>query len=69
MGLNPQEMSEAITRNLKEKTGKSMDEWMEVLKNEHLEEKKAIVDFLKSEKGLGHFQAQVVFDSYKSMAQ
>lgn len=65
MALNPKEMSEAIIRNMKEKTGKSLEEWIGVVKESKLQEKKEIIDFLKTEKGLGHFQALEVFKQSK----
>jgi len=36
MALGPKQMSEAILRNLKDKTGKSIEEWIELLKEEKL---------------------------------
>ena len=66
MALNPQQMSEAIIRNLKEKTGKTLDEWLEIISETELKEKKEVTQFLKTEKKLGHFQAQVVFTAFKS---
>lgn len=67
MALGPKQMGEAIIRNLKEKTGKSIEEWIEVLTAENLQEKKEIIAFLKNEKGLGHFQAQKVFEHFKGL--
>jgi hypothetical protein len=66
MALNPQQMSEAIIRNLKEKTGKTLEEWLDILTKTELKEKKEVTQFLKTEKKLGHFQAQVVFTAFNS---
>jgi len=60
MGLSPQEMEAAIIRNLADKTGKSLDEWMEVLRTSNLTEKKALMAVLKETNGVGHFQAQTI---------
>ena len=55
MGLSPQEMENAIVKNLSEKTGKSMDEWFEVLVNENLTDKKEMKACLKEKYKIGHF--------------
>lgn len=62
MALGPKQMGEAIIRNLKAKTGKSVEEWADMLTEQKLSEKKEVVAFLKSEKGLGHFQARAVYE-------
>lgn len=60
MGLSPEEMDAAIIRNLPEKTGKSMNEWLEVLQESSLTEKKELKAHLKDVHGVGHFQAQTI---------
>lgn len=65
MALNPNQMSDAIIRNLKEKTGKSLEEWLNELNESELQEKNEVIEFLKKEKGLGHFQAQEVYKKFK----
>lgn len=67
MALGPKQMGEAILRNLKEKTGKSVEEWIEVLLKEKLQGKKETISFLKIEKGLGHFQALKVYEHYNGI--
>ena len=67
MALGPKQMGEAIIRNLKEKTGKSLEEWIEVLLKEKLQDKKEAISFLKTEKGLGHFQALMIFEQYNGI--
>ena len=37
--MNPEEMEKAIVRNLSEKTGRSIEEWFEVLNDTELSEK------------------------------
>ncbi|SFB96609.1 protein of unknown function [Parapedobacter composti] len=64
MALGPKQMGEAIIRNLKEKTGKSIEEWIALLEKQELKGKKEIMAFLKTDYGLGHFQAQKVFEHY-----
>lgn len=64
MALGPKQMGEAIIRNLKVKTGKSVEGWVALLKTKGLQEKKEIIAFLKTDNGLGHFQAQKVFEHF-----
>ena len=57
-------MGEAILRNLKIKTGKALDEWLVIAENSPATNKKELAAYLKSEHGLGHFQAQKVAEAY-----
>lgn len=67
MALSPAEMEKAISANMKDKTGKSIEEWIEIVKTSFYKDSplKEQVNFLKS-LGLGHFQAQVVLKTIKS---
>ena len=60
MGLSPNEMEQAIVKNLPEKTGKSMGEWLIVLLEESLSSKKEMKACLKEKYKIGHFQAQTI---------
>ena len=60
MGLSPKEMENAIIKNLLEKTGKSIDEWLRVLLEENLPDKKEMKSCLKEKYKVGHFQAQTI---------
>ena len=62
MTLGPKQMGEAIIKNLKEKTGKSLEEWSQRILIHELTDKKEIIDFLKNDNGLGHFQALKIFE-------
>lgn len=64
MALGPKEMGEAIIRNLKQKTGKTLEEWLEILSQAQHTDKKSVMTFLKTEHNLGHFQAQKIFEQY-----
>lgn len=64
MALGPKQMGEAIIRNLKEKTGKSIEQWISVVEQSKLTEKKEVISFLKINNGLGHFQAQKIFEHF-----
>ncbi|MFZ5351110.1 MAG: DUF5655 domain-containing protein [Bacillota bacterium] len=60
MALSPKEMENAIIRNLPEKTGKSLEEWMKMCIESGPASKKELLTWLKTSMGLGHGQAQVV---------
>jgi hypothetical protein len=60
MGLSPKEMENAIVKNLPEKTGKSMDEWIRVLLEENNPSKNEMKECLKEKYKVGHFQAQTI---------
>ncbi|MEL7005905.1 MAG: DUF5655 domain-containing protein [Bacteroidota bacterium] len=64
MALGPKQMGEAILRNLKTKTGKELEEWLEIVQASGLTEKKTMMQFLKTDHGLGHFQAQKIFEQF-----
>jgi predicted transport protein len=49
-----------MEKGLLEKTGKSLEHWIEVVKTSQLEKHKAIMDFLKSEHGFTHGFANFV---------
>jgi predicted transport protein len=59
MPKSPQEMFEAIARNLPERTGKSIDEWVEIAKDAPEGKKSEKIEWL-SEQGLGRGQARTV---------
>ena len=62
MALSAREMGEAIIRNMKEKTGRSLDEWLAAIPREMAGDKKRVVSWLKEEHGVGHFQAVTIFE-------
>jgi len=64
MTLSPKEMVKAIIKNLPEKTGKSLDQWIKVLAKKKIATKKEQMVFLKETHGLGHFQAQTIIKEY-----
>jgi hypothetical protein len=69
MGLSPKQMEDAIIQNLKSKTGKTLQEWLATLKESKILDKKEAIGFLKTEKGLGHFQAQTVYKHFNNQGQ
>lgn len=60
MALSPKEMENAIVKNLPEKTGKSLDDWLDVLLEENLSDTKQMKYCLKEKYKVGHFQAQTI---------
>ena len=62
--MKPEEMEKGILRNLQEKTGKSLEEWFEVLRASNLSEKRECKEELKQVHGVGHFQAQTIVKFY-----
>ncbi len=62
--MTPEEMETVIVRNLREKTGKSLDEWFTELRASGFSDKRALKDLLKQTHGVGHFQAQTVVKLY-----
>ena len=49
-----------MAANLGDKTGRSVDEWVELVNEAGLSGFSEIVDHLKSVHGLGHFQARLI---------
>jgi hypothetical protein len=57
---SPEEAMQTMIQNLKEKTGKSLDEWLKITKPAKLAKHGEIVALLKSKHGLGHGYANLV---------
>lgn len=62
MALSAREMGEAIIRNMKEKTGRSLEEWLAMIPPEMAGDKQRVVAWLKDTHGVGHYQAVTVFE-------
>ncbi|MFN0016861.1 MAG: DUF4287 domain-containing protein [Pirellulaceae bacterium] len=56
----PEEMAESVIRNLKEKTGKTLEEWLKVVKSSQLAKHGEIVKHLKEKYGIGHGYANTI---------
>jgi hypothetical protein len=52
-----------IARNLKDKTGRDLDEWVALVKREGPKDRKAQIAWLKNVHSLGHFQAKLVVEA------
>lgn len=66
MAKNPEEMAAAMIANMKEKTGKSLPEWLEIAAGSGLAKHGEIVKYLKTEHGMTHGFAGLV--AHKTLA-
>jgi hypothetical protein len=53
MAMSPEAMVEAVIRNLKDRTGRTLEEWVALARKSHLTEPKALRRWLETEHGLG----------------
>lgn len=60
MGLSAGEMQEAVIQNLQTKTGKTLEEWIQIAKSFPSQKPKDIRHQLKTEYQMGHVQAQTI---------
>ena len=58
--MDPESMEKAMLKNMIEKTGKSIKDWITILNRENFVENKDIVKFLKKEHSVGHFYAHLI---------
>jgi len=54
------EMEKAMLKNMIEKTGKPLREWVDIVQEKNFEKNKNIVNFLKQEHSVGHFYAHLI---------
>lgn len=60
MALSAAQMQEAVIKNLPEKTGKSLEEWVKTAKSFNLSKNSEVLKKLKQDYDLGHVQAQTI---------
>src|SRR6266436_4338215 len=60
MAKSPEEMKAAMIAGLREKTGKSLDEWLKILRGSKLSKHKEFMTLLKTEHGLTHGFANMI---------
>lgn len=60
MGPTPDEMVATMVANLKEKTGKPLEDWLKIVKKSGLEKHGEIVKMLKADHGIGHGYANLL---------
>ena len=68
MAKSPEDMAAAMIANLKEKTGKTMPQWLKICKASKLEKHGQIVKHLKSDHGMTHGFANMVAHEHLSGA-
>lgn len=60
MAKSPEEMAAAMKANIKEKTGKTLAQWLKIIKPQKLEKHGQIVKFLKADHGVTHGFASMI---------
>ena len=60
MAKSPEEMAAAMIRNLQEKTGKSLPQWVKIAKASKLAKHGELTKYLKSEHGVTHGYANMI---------
>jgi hypothetical protein len=60
MAKSPEEMKAPMIAGLPEKTGKSLEDWLRIVRASKLDKHKAIVEFLKKTQGLTHGFANMI---------
>jgi len=60
MAKSPEEMKAAMIAGLRDKTGKSLDEWLQILRSRNLAKHKEFMNVLKTEYGLTHGFANMI---------
>jgi predicted transport protein len=68
MSLGPKEMTEKVIGNLQQKTGKTLQEWVEIVHKSGLDNPREQISLLKSVYHLGHVQATIVAKHSSSKA-
>ena len=58
--MDPKSMEKAMLKNMVEKTGKSIQQWIIIINNNKLNDNKDIIKFLKKEHMVGHFYAHLI---------
>lgn len=68
MAKTPDEMLASMIENLKEKTGKTLEQWLKIAAATKLDKHGKLVEHLKAEYGVGHGYANLIAHSAKSSA-
>ena len=58
--MDPRSMEKAMLKNMVEKTGKPLQEWINIVNEQNFVENKNIINFLKEEHSVGHFYAHLI---------
>jgi hypothetical protein len=62
---NVDEMTNPMLQNLEEKTGKNLDQWIQIVNNSQVTKHKEIIVYLKSEYGLTYGYANLIALKYR----
>ena len=65
MAQTPEEMAASMVANFPERTGRPLEEWLEIVRGTDLAKHGEIVAFLKKEHGMGHGYASLVAHKLK----
>ena len=63
--MDPLSMEKAMLENMVDKTGKSIEEWIDIVNKQKFIKNKDAVNFLKEEYSLGHFYAHLIIRKSK----
>ncbi len=69
MAKSPEEMAASMKANLREKTGKTLPQWLKIIKPAGLDKHGQIVKFLKSDHGVTHGFASMIAHEFLSAKQ
>ena len=69
MAKSPEEMAAAMVANMKDKTGKTLDQWLKIVKKSKLEKHGEIVKHLKTDHEMTHGFANLVAHKHKEAGQ
>ena len=58
--MNPLSMENVMLKNMVEKTGKPIEEWISIVNEQNFVKDKSIINFLKKEYSVGHFYAHLI---------
>ena len=64
--MDPLSMEKAMIKNMLEKTGKPIDEWLEIVINKEFNKHSEIVSFLKSDYVITHGYANLIAHKSKN---
>jgi len=58
--MDPKSMEKSMLKNMIEKTGKSIEEWICIVNEQGFSKNKDVVNFLKEQHSIGHFYAHLI---------
>ena len=63
--MDSKSMEKAMLKNMVKKTGKSIDEWINIINKQNFIDNKNIVKYLKEKYLVGHFYAHLIAKNIK----